>query len=750
VGTEQLDHPCLETQANLSAPEPSRGDAHSTNLDAVGEDLNAYTGFDLDPQLREGAAYGNQTLPATAPLQTSPHGHPGGLYFNSLEHNAVSDNPLFLDEQEQSQRSYSVNPQQVSPPPVNTSQTPSTRPVPQSLAQSLSPPAPSRSQQAPTHFGRPGNEAARLPSNHQDSLPTAESYPSINDRTQPTQQRHNHHCPDCGGTIPHQPNGCYYDDVNHISVWYLMNDDGSPSLNESGSYKLRMQRWTFDLSLSPTPPNIIQHNLPREPLSNPLTNQLAYQSINPPTSPAMNVEQNQYRSFPSFGAYHGLPDTSVQQTPYPLIPPSTSGEADGGYGHGPTPSTDYTPALHPSHPNDICSKCGGTQNLPHLDCQYDSATQDIHSGSWNGEEYNHTDAHPGNLQNHAVQPMGAIQSHEPAMDFSPPPPTNYNAHLGLTDTSLSPSPATPAYRPSQRVKSTNSEATGNRFQCVDCVKRGKKQFFVQTESTGEGRCRRCYDKHKKANLEGTPPVYSYLPAFQPNSNGHCQAAYDMVYPTYGGIRLKEPHIDDWQQFNNPQSKAHWVDRFIRAANQPYQHDPQRDGPINHQKAVWLLDQQRLFNRAQYEKTGGHFFENDYVNARMTLLYDAIFHLHAGGARPYPCGGDNAGYGKVDNDLTCSARLQLIEQLLMVDKRIVMNVIHGQHVCALAESPKSVQKRKSSNKSTNSKKAELQKVARDLVDREKGKVQETEDEADDEDDEGGVTGPGPSKKRKRRE
>lgn len=299
-------------------------------------------------------------------------------------------------------------------------------------------------------------------------------------------------------------------------------------------------------------------------------------------------------------------------------------------------------------------------------------------------------------------------------------------------------------RQTARQSCYNSPCSKDKFQCVDCLKKNppKECLYMRTESTGEGRCRRCYEKFKKNLKADTPPSFSY----DPNLSG-LDAALEYCYAPWPPLRLTNNQEDDWEQCND--AEAEWVERFITAAVQPYEIN--MDDTSDESLRQWLVDQQTIFNKSPYEKTGGHWFTNKWVNHRFVMLFYAVLNLHRGGRRPYPQGGDNGGYGKIDATMTCSARLKMIEGMLRKDKRIVINVIEGQHVCALAENPRGVMKRKSSNKSTNMKKAEAQEYAKTMKEREKeqDKLAMTSIDSNQvEDDKFVDVGLGPSRKRKR--
>ncbi|TKA54077.1 hypothetical protein B0A55_12377 [Friedmanniomyces simplex] len=84
---------------------------------------------------------------------------------------------------------------------------------------------------------------------------------------------------------------------------------------------------------------------------------------------------------------------------------------------------------------------------------------------------------------------------------------------------------------------------------------------------------------------------------------------------------------------------------------------------------------------------------------MRLLFRAVLTCHQGGRSIYPIGGNNNGYGE-DRKMKFTARLGVIIDAMQADKRVVMDVIEGRGVAALAMNPKRFADRKNSNNKCN--------------------------------------------------
>ncbi|KAH9810496.1 hypothetical protein Tdes44962_MAKER06030 [Teratosphaeria destructans] len=369
-----------------------------------------------------------------------------------------------------------------------------------------------------------------------------------------------------------------------------------------------------------------------------------------------------------------------------------------------------------------CPNCGAIDFLQHASCRYNPLTRT----SWfiqAGTNEQHTQVHdqlpiyPRNISYDIPAVLPPLQ--QSRTPFSPDTSDIVSA---AASSQPGPSRSAASARQSSVPKRTGS---AKKFQCVDCLAKGSDRWYMETTATGSDRCRRCYDKWEKKQIEHTPPDYTYDPSL-----ATYEVAQQKIYGNFRPLVLRRTDDlgDDWQSFATAEAEQEWVSRFIAAAIRPFDHggpaavDPEQ----NETTYKWLQDQQIAFNRARHEKTGGHWYTNDHVNVRFVLLFYAILNLHRGGPRPYPQGGSNSGYGKIDESLRCSERLALVERILKTDKRIVMNVIEGAHVCVLAENPISVQKRKSSNKNTNLKKAGLtalgKKAAEEQEARERGLVE----------------------------
>ena len=182
-----------------------------------------------------------------------------------------------------------------------------------------------------------------------------------------------------------------------------------------------------------------------------------------------------------------------------------------------------------------------------------------------------------------------------------------------------------------------------------------------------------------------------------------EEARNVVYPTVPRLDFEGEGEDDYAQYINAEDD--WIEIFIKAANVEY---TEADGPTEPRSEdeelihAHLLKQQSTYNHKPYEKTSQRFYTNDFVNIRMRFLFRAILTYHQGGPAVYPTGGNNGGYPE-DKKLPMSERLSLVADVLRQDKRVLMDVIEGRGVLALAASPNSYSDRKAGNKRCNERK-----------------------------------------------
>ncbi|KAF2861705.1 hypothetical protein K470DRAFT_269532 [Piedraia hortae CBS 480.64] len=274
-----------------------------------------------------------------------------------------------------------------------------------------------------------------------------------------------------------------------------------------------------------------------------------------------------------------------------------------------------------------------------------------------------------------------------------------------------------------------SRGTGDlRFQCVKCVKKDPpvKSWYKHTPATGEHHCRRCLEAENKRRMSVHTPHWDYIP-----SRSGFMNADGAIYARWPSIELDDGRQDDWRLVQN--QEEFWVRRFIHAVEAPFQQGlAQQGGEHDEADVKWLQEQQVAINKAQHEKSTAQWFTSEWVTTRLVMLFYAVLNLHRGGRRPYPQGGNNSGFGQIDKRLTCTERLRRVEHLLTLDKRIAINVIDGNHVNALAENPDAVRKRKTLNRKTNVKKAKLQLLGKQEMNKRSRELSEAyldEDAAD---------------------
>lgn len=137
----------------------------------------------------------------------------------------------------------------------------------------------------------------------------------------------------------------------------------------------------------------------------------------------------------------------------------------------------------------------------------------------------------------------------------------------------------------------------------------------------------------------------------------------------------------------------WTVRFHRAAMTPYVGEGEAgEDPYK------LVNHQKVFNRKAMRR-GNHEYMEEMICARISLLFPIALRYHEGGPAIYSIGGDNSGYHE-DTRIKFADRLALIESILRVNKRVVMDVIEGRGVEAFVRGPQEYDKRKRTNKRGN--------------------------------------------------
>ncbi|KAK4544986.1 hypothetical protein LTR36_003891 [Oleoguttula mirabilis] len=240
----------------------------------------------------------------------------------------------------------------------------------------------------------------------------------------------------------------------------------------------------------------------------------------------------------------------------------------------------------------------------------------------------------------------------------------------------------------------------DKFQCVDCLELGRQNYYCHTMSTGDlpgqERCRKHQAKWVKEQASTQVPMYHFDQGIS-----SFETAKTLVYPAIPAIIYEGDGDDDVVFYREAEDE--WVKRFIDASNIEFTGDGEalRD---NDDKRIHehLLKQQDTYNHKPHEKSSKESYTNDFINIRMRFLFCAVLTFHEGGPAIYPVGGANGGYGE-DTTLAMSKRLAAIEDILKQEKRVVMDVVEGRGVLALAANPKHYMDRKQSNNKCNTKK-----------------------------------------------
>ena len=217
-------------------------------------------------------------------------------------------------------------------------------------------------------------------------------------------------------------------------------------------------------------------------------------------------------------------------------------------------------------------------------------------------------------------------------------------------------------------------------------------------------CTRHQKKYERNHAN--PPIFEMLPRI------NIQIAFNVVYPIIPALGLEHDDVES-------RCEADWVSDFIDAVNKPYTGGSQYD--------EFHTRQQKVYN--------GKGYDEETVNVRLRVLYEAALIFHEGGMAVYPVGGDNDGYGAPDKTMTFSERLRAIISILEIDKRVCMDAIEGRGVLALVANPQKYAKRKVQNKDSNERKQRLQKLGDKIWEKRKAKGKRVECSDVDTDDDG---------------
>lgn len=217
-----------------------------------------------------------------------------------------------------------------------------------------------------------------------------------------------------------------------------------------------------------------------------------------------------------------------------------------------------------------------------------------------------------------------------------------------------------------------------------------------------GWCCFCLSKH----MPQWRRAHALLPSFEIEPMTLIQAIKE-IYPDLKPLASSSLH-EDASLATERDQQLKWQTRFVKAVILPYEGNNQK-----------LRDQQEYFN-GNVECDPDAFYTDKNVNARMVILFHAAYRTHVGGKVLYANNGDSTGYPKESEPLTFVRRLETIEELLKVNKRIVMDVIQGRGVLAFVSTPIAYDRRKATNNMNNELKRkdrpeEVERGSEDAVD-----------------------------------
>lgn len=284
--------------------------------------------------------------------------------------------------------------------------------------------------------------------------------------------------------------------------------------------------------------------------------------------------------------------------------------------------------------------------------------------------------------------------------------------------------AQPNNQPTSHYPTVYNPISGRTLRSIQCegagtssAKHGCQQRFVpKAENDYSHLCQRCYIKDKRAKAADRSTTYQL-----DHSNTGYANAYSYVYPDYPGLKFAHDDYADCAAHEDV-----WLSDLLNAVNTPYTSGSHPDlARAGSKEDEGYLKQQRVLNQEPLQDVGKHWFTSTNMQNRLLLLFHAVINYHAGGPRPYPIGGGNAGFGSPDNGLLCSERLRAVIEILGYDKRVVMNVVDGAGVGAFVENPAKYARRKVQNKRSNDTKSKQIEIAKEVAER--GTLIESDDE-----------------------
>ncbi|KAK5112631.1 hypothetical protein LTR62_003946 [Meristemomyces frigidus] len=252
-------------------------------------------------------------------------------------------------------------------------------------------------------------------------------------------------------------------------------------------------------------------------------------------------------------------------------------------------------------------------------------------------------------------------------------------------------------------------------ECSMCP--SKKQFVPTVVNKGLY-CNKHTRKVMKEQVAGSAHVIELYDG--PGST--VAGAKAMIYPAIAPMEYEGEGEDDYAEYLSRHKEEAALANLVDAANTEYTADM---CPANASEGElkWhenCLKQQKDYNHKPFEEASRRLYTHDWVHARMRLAFHTILLFHQGGTSVYPAGGANNGYGE-DRTLTMTERLEKIADIFRYDKRVVMDVIEGRGVAALACNPYKFEERKASNFKCNTKKKIKLEAGVDTISNDEGAV-----------------------------
>ncbi|KAK1808020.1 hypothetical protein LTR12_017626 [Friedmanniomyces endolithicus] len=319
--------------------------------------------------------------------------------------------------------------------------------------------------------------------------------------------------------------------------------------------------------------------------------------------------------------------------------------------------------------------------------------------------------------------LPTLSDHWSAPLISSSPTHGFDASMQSMRRSTSESPQPRKASRKQARASPWSTGDGENPVCSMCQLNRKKddktpKRFKATDYNQGMFCNKHTAQLNKDKIAAQPLIY--VLDIRPEA-ANAQNTIEKVYPMHPPLKYdNDGDEDDFQQHLGLEN--YWVAHFLEAANTVYtrldesmESQDKEKVADRERKHINAVKQQQLYNYKPHEDSSKDFYTNEWVNARMRLLFREVLVYHQGGRSIYGIGGHNNGYGE-DRKLKFTARLRVIVEAMRADKRVVMDVIEGRGVAALAMNPKRFADRKNSNNKCNeNKKRKLDLVGGESVD-----------------------------------